>query len=251
MPPRKTNTPVTPRNKPLIPKRVLPRQGGLINDPLPDTLGPTPIKSGLSTTDGCVFLKDVVNPQLKEDINRNMQGLLDVEEFVKSVWGFDDADLNFNNWTYQPPTGLHDMYKVPDEKARYTPFCDMLVDAFNQWRKAVGLVRKRTVKLVRNPDKKTIRGYAGWFGKQNERRPDVVGEGMAGLLGKEISTFAGVRIWNGMPIVGEFKRWYLAELKRKAKSGLPMSAPELSVPAMASSSGARGGRKGGVLTMRR
>ncbi|TFY73408.1 hypothetical protein EWM64_g10604, partial [Hericium alpestre] len=226
MPLPSTSTPVTPRNIPPTAKRVRPRQSGFVHDPLPHTLGPMPVKSGLSTTDGCVFVKDVVDPQLKEDINRNMQGLIDVEEFVESVWGFDDADLDLNTWTYRPPTELHNKYKVSDEKACYEPFCDMLDDTFKQWCETVGPICRGTVRIDLKLDTETIKGYTGWGGWQNGRKPDVIGEGMAGLYDQETSAVAGVLTWNGVPIVGEFQKWLIAETKNKAKSGLPMSALE-------------------------
>ncbi|TFY76327.1 hypothetical protein EWM64_g7685 [Hericium alpestre] len=163
--------------------------------------GPTPIKSGLITTDACVFVKNIVYPQLKDDINRSMQGLLGVEEFVKAVWGFDEADLRWDEWMFKPSAKLQAEFRVPDEVDRYKPFCDMLDDAFDQWCKLPGPIRKRTVQLVPK-------------------------EALAGLAEKEISTVAGVITWNGMPIVGEFKKWLIAQLQ-PPKPGSPMSAPEL------------------------
>ncbi|TFY75572.1 hypothetical protein EWM64_g8441 [Hericium alpestre] len=189
------------------------------------------------TTDACVFVKNIVYPQLKDDINRSMQGLIDVKEFVKAVWGFDEADLQWDKWTFEPPAKLQDEFKLPDEKARYKPFCDMLDNAFEQWRKVLGVTRKRTVQLVPNPDKKRLRGYTGWWGEKNQRNPDVFGEAMAGLAEHEISTVAGLVTWHGMPIVGEFKKWLIAQLKPKLKP--PVSAPELPTQAIASSIGAK------------
>ncbi|TFY81074.1 hypothetical protein EWM64_g2936, partial [Hericium alpestre] len=195
MAPKKSNL-STDQNKRDRTQKILQRAG-----PTKKTInGPTPLKSGLSSITAPHFVKNIVDPQLKDDVNRNMQGLLDVSDFVKNVLGFDEQELKWQEWTFTPPVSLYDKYAACKlEPSRYEPFCEMLEYALKQWDDNTNPERKRTIRLRPNRNGKKIKGYKG-YEKPNERDPDLFS-----VLPHETDDKIIIQ-WRGITIVVEFKK---------------------------------------------
>ncbi|TFY78250.1 hypothetical protein EWM64_g5761 [Hericium alpestre] len=172
-------------------KGVSSPQAGPVHTELRD-IGSTGIESGRDPP--LSIPRVVVDPQLREDIEPNMQGPVDVKRFVKSVLGFDASRFQWGDWEFTPSTLLHKQYRASnDEPGRCQPFCDMLDDAFSQWSSCAPVKQSRNKTIYFKPTtRQNISGHSG-VTRTNCHNPDIHGEALWGPVGSGWATilFAG------------------------------------------------------------